>query len=214
MRCELAPSILSCDFSNLGVPVAELIQAGAERIHFDVMDGQFVPPITFGAQMVRDLRKVGDAHFEAHLMTQTPEAHFEDFVAAGARTVIFHVEVSDHAHRLCQQLRSLGARAGVALNPGTPVEAAVELLGLADQFLVMTVNPGWGGQDFIRSCLRKIETLRHAAPDIDIEVDGGIAPGTLRDCRSAGANVFVAGSYLISCASLREGLCNLREACG
>jgi ribulose-phosphate 3-epimerase len=213
VTCELAPSVLSCDFSNLGDPVRELIEARAERIHFDVMDGQFVPPITFGAQMVASLRSAGDAHFEAHLMTKTPEAHFEAFAKAGSKTILFHLEATAHPHRLAQQLRGMNVRAGVALNPGTPVEELFPLLDVMDQALVMTVNPGWGGQKFIRSCLAKIERLRAEGFEGDIEVDGGIEPNTLRDCRLAGANVFVAGNFLVSQPSLREGVAKLREAC-
>ena len=214
MKLELAPSLLSCDFSNLGGPVRELIESGADRIHFDVMDGQFVPPITFGAQMVSNLRQLGNVHFEAHLMTRTPEAHFEAFAKAGSQTILFHIEATAHAHRLIQQLKSMKVRAGVALNPATPAQDVLDICGDADQVLVMTVNPGWGGQKFIASCLKKIEAIRRAAPEIDIEVDGGIEPCTLQKCRDAGANVFVAGSYLVSQSSLSDGLRELRSACG
>lgn len=187
---------------------------GADRIHFDVMDGQFVPPITFGAKAVADLRGRGDVPFEVHLMTRTPEAHFEAFAGAGSQTILFHIEATDHAHRLIQRLKGLGVRAGVALNPATPAEAVREAAKLADQVLVMTVNPGWGGQEFIRTMPAKIERIRQWAPQIDIEVDGGIDPETLRECRAAGANVFVAGSYLVAQESLTAGLGRLRAACG
>lgn len=213
MKLELAPSILSCDFGRLGEAVSDLIDGGADRIHFDVMDGQFVPPITFGAKMVADLRPRGAVAFEAHLMTRTPEAHFEAFAAAGSQTILFHVEATAHAHRLAQALKRLNVRAGVALNPATPFEAVKEVLGEVDQVLVMTVNPGWGGQAFIRSCLDKIGQIREAAPHIDIEVDGGIDPKTLAECRRAGANVFVAGSFLVEQESLSAGLAKLRAAC-
>ncbi len=213
MKPQLAPSILSCDFADLRTPVAALMEAGADRIHFDVMDGQFVPPITFGAKTVADLRPLGPTPFEAHLMTRTPEAHFEAFAQAGSQTILFHIEATGHAHRLLQQLKAMNVRAGIALNPATPASAVLEVAGLADQILVMTVNPGWGGQSFIRSTLAKIEAIRRAAPHVDLEVDGGIDPSTLRECLSAGANVFVAGSYLVGQATLEEGMAHLKAAC-
>lgn len=214
MKCELAPSILSCDLSRLAEAVASMIAAGADWIHFDVMDGQFVPPITFGDEMVRSLRHLGDTPFEAHLMTLTPERHFEAFVAAGCKRVIFHVEATAHGHRLAQSLRELGVLAGVSLNPGTPIEAVEPLLDVVDLVLVMTVNPGWGGQSFIRSTLPKIRALRALSGDVRIEVDGGIVPATLVETRQAGADVFVAGSYVVRSPSIAEGLAELRAACG
>lgn len=212
MTCELAPSILSSPFGRLQTTVREMIAAGCERIHLDVMDGQFVPPITFGAKMARDLNE-GQGYFEAHLMTLTPEKHFEAFVEAGCKGVIFHVEASEHAHRLLQSLKAMNVQAGIALNPATPIEFAVELSEIADLVLLMTVNPGWGGQKFIESVLPKIERLREAAPTIDIEVDGGIDPDNLKRCREAGANVFVAGSFLESRGSIAHAVQELRAAC-
>lgn len=213
MKCELAPSILSCDPGRYREAVAELLAAGVERVHFDVMDGQFVPPITFGAGLVRSLRDLGDAVFEAHLMTLTPESHFNAFLEAGCQSIIFHQEATPHAHRLCQQLRERGIRAGVALNPSTPVDAILEVADVLDLALVMTVNPGWGGQEFLRACLRKVETIRRECPDLDIEVDGGIDPLTLGLAKAAGANVFVAGSFLASCPTLTSGVEQLRAEC-
>ncbi len=214
MKVEMAPSILSCDFSNIGESVSQLISAGAERIHFDVMDGQFVPPITFGAQMVHDLRKLGNTCFEAHLMTETPEAHFEAFAEAGSQVIIFHAEATVHAHRLIGQLRAMNVRPGIAINPATPVEAIQEVLGDVDIALVMTVNPGWGGQKFIRKALDKVRKIRELYPELDIEVDGGIDPTTIGEARAAGANVFVSGSYLVKQPSFALGLEELRKACG
>jgi ribulose-phosphate 3-epimerase len=214
LKCALAPSILSSDFGCLSEVVRELIQAKADRIHFDVMDGQFVPPITFGAQLVKNLRGLGDTHFEAHLMTKTPEAHFEAFKAAGAQTIIFHAEATKHAHRLAQSLRKEGIRAGIAINPATPAALVCEIGGEIDQALVMTVNPGWGGQSFIRGALSKVKEIRSKFPGLDIEVDGGIDPKTLPEAKAAGANVFVAGSYLVERPSLAQALEELRKACG
>lgn len=214
MRCELAPSILSCDQSRLGEAVAQMMAAGVEWIHFDIMDGQFVPPITFGDQTVRDLRKLGDTPFEAHLMTLTPEAHFEAFIDAGCSRIIFHAEATPHGHRLAQQLRDRGVQAGVSLNPGSPTCLVEPYLDQLDLVLVMTVNPGWGGQKFIPATLEKVRRLREIAPELDIEVDGGIVPETLPLVKEAGANVFVAGSFLVRSPSIAEGVAALRKACG
>ncbi|MBX3117801.1 MAG: ribulose-phosphate 3-epimerase [Fimbriimonadaceae bacterium] len=213
-RVEIAPSILSCDFSRVGEAVRAMIDAGTDRIHFDVMDGQFVPPITFGAQMVENLRNYGDLCFEAHLMTQTPEAHFQAFADAGADVIIFHAEATVHAHRLIGQLRNMGIRPGIAINPATPVDAIEEVLGEIDLALVMTVNPGWGGQKFIGKALEKVTAIHKAYPELDIEVDGGIDPSTIGAARIAGANVFVSGSYLVKQSSYAQGLEELRRACG
>lgn len=214
MRYELAPSVLSCNQSRLGEAVLQMMNAGVEWIHFDVMDGQFVPPITFGDQTVRDLRQLGETPFEAHLMTLTPEAHFDAFIDAGCSRIIFHAEATSHGHRLAQALRNRGVQAGASLNPGSPLCLVEPYLDQLDLVLVMTVNPGWGGQQFIPSTLDKVRRLREMAPEIDIEVDGGIVPETLPMVMQAGANVFVAGSYLVRAPSIAEGVASLRRACG
>jgi len=214
MKYELAPSVLSCNQARLGEAVEQMMAAGVDWIHFDVMDGQFVPPITFGDQTIRDLRRLGNTPFEAHLMTQTPEAHFDSFIDAGCSRIIFHAEATPHGHRLAQSLRNRGIQAGVSLNPGTPVCLVEPYLDQLDLVLVMTVNPGWGGQKFIPSTLAKIRQLRGLSPEIDIEVDGGIVPETLPLVKEAGANVFVAGSFLVRAPSIAEGVAALRQACG
>lgn len=213
-RFELAPSILSCDPSQFRPSVDAMMRGGADWIHFDVMDGQFVPPITFGHELVASLRSLGDTPLEAHLMTLTPERHIDAFIAAGCRRITFHVEAAPHAHRLVQELRGRGVAAGVALNPGTPSVMAEPLLDEVDLVLVMTVNPGWGGQRFIDSTLRKIERLRSLSDRVVIQVDGGIDPANLRRARDAGANSFVAGSFLTRAGTIEEALGALREACG
>lgn len=213
-RCELTPSILSCDPSEFKPAVRELMDAEVDWIHFDVMDGQFVPPITFGHELVASLRPLGDTPFEAHLMTLTPERHFQAFVGAGCSRITFHAEVAPHAHRLVQTLHELGAKAGIALNPSTSIGAVRSVLESVDLVLVMTVNPGWGGQPFLQSMLKKVERLREWSPDVTIQVDGGIDPANLRRARDAGADAFVSGSFLVNGNSLSEAVGQLRAACG
>ena len=212
-KCRLAPSILSFDFSRLREAVMELTAAGAERVHFDVMDGQFVPPITFGDQLVANLRGVTDIPFEAHLMTLTPDRHFDAFIAAGCKRIYFHYEATPHAHRLAQALRHKGIEAGVALNPATPGLVLQPIINDIDAVLIMTVNPGWGGQAFIESMLGKVKEVRAMRADIDIEVDGGIEPETLPRACAAGANLFVTGSYLAKSKSITQGIKTLMKAC-
>ncbi|MBI1331959.1 MAG: ribulose-phosphate 3-epimerase [Armatimonadetes bacterium] len=206
MTYHLAPSILSFDITTLSSQVPRLMAAGAHIVHLDVMDGQFVPPITFGDVIAANLRNHTDAPMEAHLMTLTPERHFDAFIKAGCRRIIFHAEATPHAHRLIQDLKSRGIEAGIAINPGTPVEALSAVIEDIDMALVMTVNPGWGGQKFIDTTLEKIRTIRRWWPDVDIQVDGGIDPETLPVVIGAGANVFVVGSYLLRAPSLEEGV--------
>lgn len=211
----IAPSILSFDHSDLRAPVTELLAAGAKVIHLDVMDGQFVPPITIGDGVAKGLRKLGgDFLLEAHLMTLTPDHHFEAFRAAGCGRIIFHAEATAHPHRLAQTLRSMGVQAGVAINPGTPTSLVEELLEVVDEVLVMTVNPGWGGQTFIGSALDKVERIRSLRPNILIEVDGGIDEETLPVARRAGANLFVVGSRLAEGPTIREAFQKLTALCG
>lgn len=195
---RIAPSILSADFARLGSAIAEVMDAGARVIHFDVMDGQFVPPITIGPLV---LSAIADQVHEAggvvdvHLMIENPDRQFEDFAKAGADAITFHAEATPHIHRACGAIRDLGCLAGVSINPGTPVEAVSELGGIADMILAMTVNPGWGGQPFIESSPDKVRRLREiAGPDTLIEVDGGIGTRTAGRMANAGATLMVAGS--------------------
>lgn len=213
MKAVFSPSILSFNHAHLKGPVQELMRAGAAWIHCDIMDGQFVPPITFGADMVRHIHEFGDTPLEAHLMTLTPENHFAAFIKAGCKRVIFQAEATVHAHRLVQTLHDQGIEAGMAINPGTPVEAVLPMLDFLDLVLVMTVNPGWGGQKFIGECLEKVRKIRSLRPELDIEVDGGIDTETIRLAWAAGANVFVTGSFLAEAESPSKGLEQLRQAC-
>jgi len=195
---KIAPSILSADFAHLADEMKKVTEAGAEYIHIDVMDGTFVPNITLGSPVVKSLRKASNAVFDVHLMTEHPETQIEAFAEAGADIITFHIEAARHAHRIVQQIKAAGCKAGIALNPATPLVMLEELLGDIDMALLMTVNPGYGGQRFIQSMLEKIEILRHTVEDngfkVDIEVDGGINAETARLVVEAGANVLVAGS--------------------
>lgn len=214
MKSYLAPSILSFDLTEIRSSVQTLVSNGAEIVHLDVMDGQFVPPITFGDAYTKALRPSVDALFEAHLMVETPEYQFDAFAAAGCQRIIFHAEATAHSHRLAQTLKGMGIEAGIAINPGTPVETVLPILDLVDLVLVMTVNPGWGGQSFITSALDKVSRIRNLRPDVLIEVDGGIDPKTLPIARAAGANVFVVGSYLARATSLSEATREMVALCG
>ena len=213
----IVPSILSADFTRLGEQVREAEEAGAQRIQIDVMDGHFVPNITMGPMVVEAVRSSTRLPLETHLMITNPQQYIEDFAHAGADVIIVHQEVCSHLHRVIQQIRQAGKSAAVALNPSTPVFLLEDVLSLIDMVLVMTVNPGFGGQDFIPETLPKIERLRQAITvrglHCDIEVDGGIHEATVPLVVKAGANLLVAGSAVYSeKESVEQAIARLRRA--
>lgn len=213
MKAAIAPSVLSFNHAEIRPRVAELVAGGMEVLHLDIMDGQFVPPITFGAGLADGLKDLAIPMMEAHLMTLTPEVHFKPFADAGCRRIIFHAEATAHAHRLIQTLRAMDVEPGIAINPATPASAVREVVDMVDLVLVMTVNPGWGGQAFIPRALDKVREIRSWRSDVHIQVDGGIDFDTLPSARQAGANLFVVGSHLLKYPSLAEAMRVLTDRC-
>ena len=211
---KVAPSILSSDFSHLAEEIQTIQSAGADMVHIDVMDGSFVPNITIGSPVVKSLRNTTNLDFDVHLMIEHPETQIDAFVDAGADIVTFHVEATRHAHRVIQQIKSRGVRAGIAVNPGTSLAMIEEVLGDVDMVLVMTVNPGFGRQRFIDSQLDKVHMLYHTIEDMgyecDIEVDGGINAKTSELVREAGANILVAGSAVYGADDIQAAIDSIR----
>lgn len=194
----LAPSLLSADFSSLENAIKQIEENGGSVVHIDVMDGQFVPEITYGQPVVRSIRKLTKLPFDVHLMVENPEHKIDSFVDAGADWITFHYEATNHAHRLIQMIHEKGKLAGVSICPGTPINLLSEILKCADIILVMTVNPGWGGQKIIQSCVEKIAELKKIREEKGynylISVDGGVNSQTLESVKSAGADIIVSGS--------------------
>lgn len=213
---KISPSILSADFANLERDIRIVEEGGADYIHVDVMDGHFVPNITLGPNIVSAIRPVTKLPLDCHLMIENPEKYIEDFAKAGADIITVHAESTPHIHRAIQMIKNAGVRAGVVLNPGTPVAAVEYVLSECDMVLVMTVNPGFGGQSFIPETLKKIEKLKQLKEanhyHYEIEVDGGIVPETAKQCKQAGADVFVAGSYVYNAEDPQKQIQHLKEA--
>jgi ribulose-phosphate 3-epimerase len=213
---KIAPSILSANFAELGKEIKDVENGGADYIHIDVMDGHFVPNITMGPIVVKAVRPLTDLLLDVHLMIEKPDNYIEAFADAGADYITVHVEAAPHLHRTIQLIKSKGVKAGVVLNPATPAEWVKPILSDIDMVLLMTVNPGFGGQSFISSVVPKIRQIRNWAeetnPSLEIEVDGGINPETAAICAEAGADVFVAGSAIYNQADRAAAIEDLRKS--
>lgn len=212
---KLAPSILSADFARLLEDVKKVEEAGCEYLHIDVMDGHFVPNITLGPGIVKSLRKDVNMVFDTHLMIENPDNYIKDFVDAGSDLIVVHQEACRHLHRTIQNIKSYNVKAGVALNPATPIETIKHVLEDVDMVLIMTVNPGFGGQSFIESTIEKIQELKKIIDEknlnVDIQVDGGIKPNNIDKVVKAGANIIVAGSAIFNSDDIAQTVKLMRE---
>lgn len=212
---KIAPSILSADFSQLGKDVKAIKQYGADFVHIDVMDGMFVPNISFGVPVIKSIRNTTDLVFDVHLMIEKPDRYIEEFVKAGADIITVHYEADKHIDRTISYIKSFGKKAAIALNPGTPVSVIADLISEVDMVLIMTVNPGFGGQKYIDYCSNKVKQVREIAdkcnPNLLIEVDGGINKDTINKAVENGANVVVAGSAVFKNGEIENNIRNLRE---
>ena len=217
MSVRIAPSILSADFARLGDEIAMVTEAGADWIHVDVMDGRFVPNLTFGAKVIETVRKLTHLPIDVHLMVVEPERYLDDFAGAGASVLTIHPEVSPHLHRQLMRIKELGCLAGASLNPATPLDVVYEVAGDLDLLLIMSVNPGFGGQSFIPSSVDKIRRARAMLDEVDsraaLEVDGGINRETIAQVWHAGADTFVAGNAIFKAKDPRAELRALRAKC-
>ena len=212
---KIAPSILSADFASLGQEIKRLEECGVDMVHVDVMDGLFVPNITIGAPVVKALRKHTTLPFDVHLMIENPDKHIEDFVKAGSDIITVHQEATTHLHRTIQKIKDYGIKCGVALNPATPLENIKWILNDVDMILIMSVNPGFGGQSYIESMTQKIKELKNMIDErglnVDIEVDGGISTKNIKKVAEAGANVFVSGSTIFNAKDMKQTILELKK---
>lgn len=213
---KISPSILSADFSRLGEQIERLDKSNVEMVHIDVMDGSFVPNISFGAPIMKSVRGYTKKIFDVHLMIEEPSRYIEDFVKAGADIITVHYEADKHIDRTINYIKSFGVKAGVAINPGTPISVLENIVGIVDMVLIMTVNPGFGGQKYISYCSEKIRAVNQLRldkkPELMIEVDGGVGVDNINSIVQCGANVIVAGSAVFKEDNIESNIKSLREA--